>query len=441
MRIEKIVIEGLFGLYDHEIPFNLTDRVTILHGPNGVGKTTVLRMIDDLATFDFAVFIEVPFRVWRVVLEGGGSIEVRHGGDEGVMDVTWRADEATPAVTFGIQSEAKTPRSGLLLAAQRLLGTGVGLDGLAESDVPSGPDAWQARLVGSPKPDPRMMSAAADCRRVLQTVLRLSDQRLVKLKGLSPEKSARLGAIARIRDDDIDRSSIAVCARDLEARISHSVRNYGTRARELDQTFPRRALRNPTEPTDISALKLLAAEIEARQERLQELELLTVEPLEELDTEGVDPACLAMLALYLQDTSEKLGVFDDLAERLVLFRSILNRKFQNKHVAFSESEGYRFVDSKDRPIPLTGLSSGEQHEVVMLYHLLFRVEPGTLVLIDEPEMSLHVAWQRDYLDDLVAITRLRRFDVLLASHSPYIVADRWDLTVELSAQTRDEAVA
>jgi len=44
-------------------------------------------------------------------------------------------------------------------------------------------------------------------------------------------------------------------------------------------------------------------------------------------------------------------------------------------------------------LKLTDLSSGEQQEVVMLYELLFCVQPGTLVLIDEPELSLHVVWQ------------------------------------------------
>jgi len=44
-RIKRIEVVGLFGLYDHVIDLNLEDRVTILHGPNGVGKTVLLQMI------------------------------------------------------------------------------------------------------------------------------------------------------------------------------------------------------------------------------------------------------------------------------------------------------------------------------------------------------------------------------------------------------------
>src|SRR5690349_22975449 len=42
-----------------------------------------------------------------------------------------------------------------------------------------------------------------------------------------------------------------------------------------------------------------------------------------------------------------------------------------------------------RPIDVEALSSGEQHELVLLFDLIFRVEKNTLVLIDEPELSLH----------------------------------------------------
>ena len=35
----------------------------------------------------------------------------------------------------------------------------------------------------------------------------------------------------------------------------------------------------------------------------------------------------------------------------------------------------------------------KKHEIVIMYGLLFGVRKGSIVLIDEPEISLHVAWQ------------------------------------------------
>ncbi len=82
---------------------------------------------------------------------------------------------------------------------------------------------------------------------------------------------------------------------------------------------------------------------------------------------------------------------------------------------------------------MSALSSGEQHEVVLLYELLFRFEPDSLVLIDEPEISLHVAWQKKFLEDLAKITELASLDVLIATHPPELIHKRWDLTVELAS--------
>jgi predicted ATP-binding protein involved in virulence len=71
--------------------------------------------------------------------------------------------------------------------------------------------------------------------------------------------------------------------------------------------------------------------------------------------------------------------------------------------------------------------------LVLLYELLFLVSPDSLVMIDEPEISLHVAWQQEFLNDLSTIIDQTLFDALIATHSPQIIHDRWDLTVELAA--------
>ena len=77
------------------------------------------------------------------------------------------------------------------------------------------------------------------------------------------------------------------------------------------------------------------------------------------------------------------------------------------------------------------LSSGEQHDLVLLYDLLFGIAKNSLIMVDEPELSLHVAWQEEMLSDLQEMASLSDFRVLLATHSPQIIGDRWDLTSEL----------
>ena len=104
-------------------------------------------------------------------------------------------------------------------------------------------------------------------------------------------------------------------------------------------------------------------------------------------------------------------------------------------MSISKKEGFIFKTSDEQDISPTDLSSGEQHELVLNYELLFKVDPDSLILIDEPELSLHVIWQQQFLKDLQEIIKLAGFDVLLATHAPDIIHDRWDLTVELGGFT------
>lgn len=98
----------------------------------------------------------------------------------------------------------------------------------------------------------------------------------------------------------------------------------------------------------------------------------------------------------------------------------------------NRESGIIVTSAQGRTLPLNALSSGEQHELVLLYELLFRISERALILIDEPEISLHVAWQLRFISDLKRIQALTPMAVIMATHSPQIINDRWDLTAELS---------
>ena len=76
LRLERIEIDGLFGLYHHCIDLNLKDRVTLLHGPNGVGKTTTLGMVDALLRGNMGYFGRLPFRRFLLRFEDETELEL-----------------------------------------------------------------------------------------------------------------------------------------------------------------------------------------------------------------------------------------------------------------------------------------------------------------------------------------------------------------------------
>jgi ABC-type lipoprotein export system ATPase subunit len=122
-----------------------------------------------------------------------------------------------------------------------------------------------------------------------------------------------------------------------------------------------------------------------------------------------------------------------LAESIVVFKDIVNDLLIGKSININERGAIGIQLDDGTSLPLNRLSSGEKQIFVMLDRLLFHAAPGSVVLIDEPEISLHVSWQQTIGSTFMDIARLRDLQIVVATHSPQIIHDKWDLTNELRA--------
>lgn len=77
MRVTSIAVKGLFGIFDHVVPLRSAERVTIIHGPNGFGKTVILRMIAAIVQGKKEIFERTPFNEFSVILDDGSSRIIR----------------------------------------------------------------------------------------------------------------------------------------------------------------------------------------------------------------------------------------------------------------------------------------------------------------------------------------------------------------------------
>ena len=131
---------------------------------------------------------------------------------------------------------------------------------------------------------------------------------------------------------------------------------------------------------------------------------------------------------------EYVGRYYELSESAIIYVDIVNDLLINKSVYINESNILSVRMDNGAALPLDRLSSGEKQILVLFYLLLFEARHGSLAIIDEPEISLHVAWQQRLGKTFSDIARLRGLHVIIATHSPQVIHDNWDLSVELKAE-------
>ena len=439
LRLKRIEVDGLFHLYDHHIDLDLNDRVTLLHGPNGVGKTSILLMIDAILRNNLARLRTIPFSRFMLGFHDGSTLELRVAPtpktDDGTHELTLTDGDGSNSeiVSLG-PSEAETiaAKIDFLRPHPSMVDMWVDLrDGelFTESDILS----RFGDLYPSSKRHQKDMSWFSNFLKNANAYL-IEAQRLVRrYRDSRSSRSPR-----NLMFDRQPISSVIDCSEDFRKRLDDTMADYGRRAQTLDQSFPQRLI-SATEKLTVDKLQIEMETLDKKTAGFKEIGILDSTPVHPFDIGTLgdmrDSTQARVMTLYVNDTEEKLEVLDDFADRTRLFLDSVNAKYRHKQIRLDRQEGFVAVSANDEPLVLDSLSSGEQHELVLHYDLLFRVPSNTIVLIDEPELSLHVAWQKRFLSDLVDIVQLSGFDALIATHSPFIVGDREDLMVGLGDPT------
>src|SRR5690554_3040999 len=77
MRILKIEIKKLFNMFDYLIDLDKQNDLTILTGPNGYGKTTILNIIYNLFSKNFSFFQILSFEKIEIYLENNNRLSIK----------------------------------------------------------------------------------------------------------------------------------------------------------------------------------------------------------------------------------------------------------------------------------------------------------------------------------------------------------------------------
>ena len=428
LRLQRIVVDGLFDVYDHDVRLKLDDRVTFLHGPNGVGKTVVLGMIDALLRRRLGHVRRIPFSRFFLEFHDGSTVELTSAGERAGGDRQYELSLSTQGQTHSASVDELFPPANQIAAKTDYLRphpmrADTWVD-IRDDEVLDAADVVSRYSEGL-EPSGEWLDAFLERARAHF----IEAQRLVRTDW---RPFPRFNYPRRLRHEPT-MPAVDECREHFRERIAETMVRYGRESQALDQSFPQR-LMSATDELAVDRLKEQMSDLDRKTEELKRIGVLDETPAHPFPVDslsGMDPTRIRVMTLYVRDTEQKLQVLDDLAKRVRVLLDNVNQKYRHKQIELDREHGFVARSDAGHVLPLRSLSSGEQQELVLHYDLLFRVRSNTIVLIDEPELSLHVAWQKRFLPDLLKIVELSNFDALVATHSPYVVGDRDDLMVGL----------
>jgi predicted ATP-dependent endonuclease of OLD family len=138
-----------------------------------------------------------------------------------------------------------------------------------------------------------------------------------------------------------------------------------------------------------------------------------------------------LLEPYVKSVEGRLAAVEPIYQLIDRFVKIVNDLLRDKSVTFKLSQGFSIHNRLGVLLHPAQLSSGEQQLLLLFCYVLTARDAPTTFMIDEPELSLNIKWQRQLIQSLLQITEGASIQFILASHSMELLAQHRDRVVKL----------
>jgi len=429
MKITAIRITGLFGLYNYYIPFNSESYVNLITSPNGYGKTTILTIINNLTKGYLFYFYNLPFAEIIIELtednqiiitkteastESSESSDFRQNKETNI-NFSWKS--STSYISFDIND--KRIKSALRALRRSLNLTSDDINNLHSAEL-------RDKILYSEEFYNTLSNPLTDYQEFQLkshslTTTFIPANRIYGGQLVDPDDDAEITWYKETL------SPIKVVSRELRQELKKIRMNYLVQAQKLDSEFLTTLLSSTTVFTE-EEYKHKVSYLNSKVESLLKYNLINRLKFLEYSDNDNDAR---ILSTHINEVERKLSIYDDFLKKIELFSTLIeNKVFANKKFTLSPAYGIRCISDNDAIIDLDCLSSGEQNQLILLYDFIFRVQDNSILLLDEPENSLHVTWQRLFINDIQLIAEKKNLQTIIATHSSRIAAsvkNTWDL--------------
>lgn len=417
--LQSINVIKLFGIFDYKITMK-PDGVTILTGPNGFGKSTLLKCIDAMYRGDILFFSRLDFEEIEFVSDSiHTSFKIRKNEGElyindvevqvkSISDDVFRRAIRRPYLMRVDEDRWIDRRNDIAYSREELI-----QNYLNESIVfriPTENEDEDSQISIS------LQDISKEMRELVGSTKFIKEQRLIIERW-------------NHRDDKLVINTIDELPKRFKDRMYDVSSKYSAMANSLDSSYPSKLFSTTNGITKDEYIEKL----KSMNEKFEKLTKYDISDMKVLSEVAFEEQHAKALKVYFEHFEKKYDVFKDFVYQLELFTEIVNSRLKFKEIRITREDGiavYKKHGTQNK-LSLNQLSSGEKQEIVLFYELIFEIEQNVHLLIDEPEISLHIEWQLKFMDDLLRIADYKNVKVTVATHSPQIISNHWDIQIDL----------
>lgn len=424
LKISKIEVRKLFGVYNYNLQYTSSDvtydNLMILYGDNGTGKSTILRMINYLLSNKEknghkSELANIAFESFLISFTDGSYIKAFRENDE----FNWLGKYA---IEYNIKGKSDT----FALQTNR------------------DDERWFIRLRDShvEKQYYVLLDLLKD-----EDILFISDRRkeLDSMEHTSIEEFEAFYSRMRIRRIEKREEEVEHEIRLLQEWLINRALSASKKGEEgtsniyaklIEQFSVNHSIEeNEKSLDDIKTeLKVIAKKAKPYVDMgfLNETDYkYLLQKIDNIQESKID-VVQAILTPYIETLNNKMMALNNLMEILSYMLESLSDYLHEKTISFSVADGFSIQHVKNgENVSFECLSSGEKQLLILFSKVIRNSSKCSFIIIDEPEISLNIKWQRMLMNTLNYFVSGNHAQFIIATHSFEILSKHVGNVVQL----------
>lgn len=423
-NIEYVNIIGLFGRYNVKV--SLDNQVNIFIGENGLGKTTILNCVYYILKKKFLKLLEIQFLEIHVKFKKEKNSYIISVDD--ILE--FKKEKSISLKLFEnniLENELKSNKElELYEKEEKILKTG--LDNLEDMSSFLEKNLKNSKFKKGNSNNVFKLEKAIS-KYIKQRIIYLPTYRRIESEPETFKSQGKYFSFGGLGLSEKEDSPIKFGMSDVKKSIdkilneirSIAMKKFSEMTRVLLKQYVDNKFLNSHKNIKVETLKIVLDRLGEEIEEEYKTKILDLVN----DKKIKNNKYLLNLIEKLIDSYNEQKQYDD---RIKKFSDTCNQYLNDKYFYYNQStlslEIFLDSISKENIIELTQLSSGEKQIISLFSKLYLESDENSIVIIDEPELSLSLKWQKMLLPDII---KTENCDLLLTvTHSPFIFDNEFD---------------